>query len=337
MSKIQDLVIRLNNGDWPEFSQIFGGDVDRFLSTVKRYGLLDSIDLTNVDYHDPELVNPIMLIMLENDPSYINTIVKEFLPDVEVKSDGYYLRLRDLEELSEFFKDNTYSREYNDRDVVKNVLGEDWWEPYSDTVHDVYDDIIKELTDKNKNLLAERIIELVGNQELSLEDYNTPLFEDMSDKDGRFIITESNVMDIIDDEDSMMSLLNGELNELKSQLYWLGDEAYNNAYNDMVYGEVFHELSTYFEGRHDWVSVKRGEKTIYTPYIKIKNLYADVLNFLNAYKKYSENLFYYNDYTSMVKQYLEDEDEWLRLRLPDYPDNRKVVEYINDGFPDRLY
>jgi hypothetical protein len=272
-----------------------------------------------------------------NDPELIKMGLDmlDAMPDQEdiIEKGENFIKV--FPELSKLFETNT--RNYPTRDIVKSVLGEDWWEPYSDTVDDVYDDIIKELTDKNKNLLAERIIELVGNQELSLEEYNTPLFEDISDKDGRFIITESNVMDIIDDEDSMMSLLNGELNEVKSQLYWLGDEAYNNAYNDMVYGEVFHELSTYFEGRHDWVSVKRGEKTVYTPYIKIKNLYADVLNFLNAYKKYTENLFYYGGYTSMIKQYMEDEDEWLTLRLPDYPDNSKVVEYINDGFPDRLY
>ena len=39
----------------------------------------------------------------------------------------------------------------------------------------------------------------------------------------------------------------------------------------------------------------------------------------------------------MMKQIMEDTGEYLTIRIPDYPDHRKVEEYINGGFPDRLY
>ena len=29
--------------------------------------------------------------------------------------------------------------------------------------------------------------------------------------------------------------------------------------------------------------------------------------------------------------------EFLRIRVPDYPDSSKVEDYINDGLPDYLY
>ena len=337
MSKVLDLVNKFNNGEWDDISDVFGGDVERFYSYVKRAGFLDKIDVDSVEYNDASLVNGIQLFMLENDPSYYNTIIKSFLSDVEVRNDGYYLMLSDLTELSEFFKDNSYSRYYNDRDVVKNVLDEDWWEPYSDTVHDVYDDIVGVLNEKNMELLAERVLELVGNKELSLDDYRSQLFEDISNGDNRFIITESNVRSVVEDKDSMNQLFDGDLDELKNQFNWLGDESYNNAYNDEVYKEVFDELSTYFEGKHSWVENKNGLKTVYIPYIKIKDINRDIYNFLYNFKGYDETLYEYGNYNAMITHYMNSEDDWLTISVPDYPDHRKVEEYINDGLPDRLY
>ena len=90
------------------------------------------------------------------------------------------------------------------------------------------------LNDKNKTLLAERIIELVGNEELSIEDYNTILFKNMSDDDGMFIITESNVMSVINDPDAMNSLFKGGLNDLKYQ-YYIIVELRNKKYVTYLY------------------------------------------------------------------------------------------------------
>lgn len=337
MSKLLTYIEKFNDGEFESFSDIFGGDASKFLSLVKRRGLLDKIDVDSVEYNDGSLVNGLQLFMLEDDPSYYNTIVKDFLSDVEIRNDGYYLRLRDLTELSDFFKDNSYSRYYNDRAVVKNVLDEDWWEPYSDTVHDVYDDIVGVLNEKNMELLSERVLELVGNKELSLDDYRSQLFEDISNGDNRFIITESNVRSVVEDKDSMNQLFDGDLDELKNQFHWLGDEAYNNAYNDEIYKEVFDELSTYFVGKHDWVETKKGEKTVHTPYIKIKDINRDIHNFLYNFKGYNDTLYDYGDYTAMITHYMDSEDDWLTINVPDYPDNRKVEEYINEFLPDRLY
>lgn len=337
MSKLQDFIIDFNNGEWEDFSHIFGNDITQFLNLIKRRGLLDQFDLYSIRDNDEFLLNEVMLFLLNEDPSYINTIVKDFLSDVEIRENGYYLRLSDLTELSEFFEDNRYSRNYNDRDVVKNVLSEDWWEPYSDTVNDVYKDIVSELNEENIKLLAERVLELVGNQELSLDDYSSELFEDMSDDDGIFKITESNVMSVVEDEDSMNSLFKGDLSDLKSQLIWLGDDAYNQAYTDEVYSEVFNELSTYFDGKHDWVPTKKGEKTVHVPYIKIRDISNDVGHFLETYKGRDETLYTYDSYTSMLTQWMYERDEYLNFRDPGYPDYYKIRENINDGLPDRLY
>jgi hypothetical protein len=338
--KLLYYVNKFNNGEWDEFSNIFNGEVKPFLTLLNRRGMLDMIDLKSIWNEDEYILNEVMLDLLElNNEEYFNKFVQEFISDVEIRSDGYYLRLSDVTELAEFFKGDPYSRNYDPRKVVENVLGEDWWEPFSDTIHNVYDDIINVLSDKNLQELATRVLELVGNQELSLDDYSSELFEDMSDDNGNFIITESNIQDVIGDKDSMEQLFGGELNDLSNELHWLGDSAYNQDYNDMIYRQVWDSLSTLFEGTLLWEERKRdGNKNIHIPYVKIKNLYQDIKEFLYSFKGYTDTLYDYSNYTDLKGHYMDDKDEWLDLgRLDDYPDHRKVDEYINDGFTDRLY
>ena len=339
-SGLNNFIDKFNNGDWDDISSAFGNDVGRFISLVKRRGLLNQIKLHRIHDEDVYIFNEVLLNILESNPQeMLPKIVKEFIGDVEIRPEGYYLRLRDLEELSEFFEESSYRRDYDSRSIAKKVLSEDWWEPYSDTVHDVYTDIVEELNEKNKKALAERMLELVGNEELSLDDYKSELFEDMSDDDGRFIITESNVMSVVEDEDSMNSLFKGELSDLKSQLYWLGDEAYNQAYNDMMFKSVMSELSTIFEGNHEWEQKERKDgKVVYTPYIKIRNLYGDITDFLSAFKGYSDTLYDYNSYTSFKTYWMDNDGEFLKLgRVDDYPSQSDIDNNINDGFIDRLY
>jgi hypothetical protein len=339
--KLLDYVNRFNNGEWEDYlSPIFGGNLKQFLTLLKRKDMLDMIALDSIERDEPGLLNEVMLDLLSIDKDYfLPKIVQEFLSDVEIRSDGYYLRLRDLQELSLFFKYDRYSREYNPRDIVEKVLGEDQWEAYNGPVHDVYRDIIEVLNDKNLQELASRIMELIGNQELSLDDYSSELFEELSDDNGNFIITESNIMEIIKDEDSMNRLFNGDLNDLKIQLSWLGNDANNNAYNDMVYKQVWSALSELFEGTHSWEEKKRYDgKIVYTPYVKIRDLYSDIVNFLYTFKGYNENLYDFGDYTSFKTHYMGSEEEWLNLGIiDDYPDQDDVESYINDGLIDRLY
>jgi hypothetical protein len=310
--------------------------VEPFLKLLSRRGLLSEIDVAMVDDRYPELTNEVMLTLLENDPSYINYII-DLLSDVSSREDGYYLQLTDLEELSEFFKDNSNSREYNDRDVVNHVLGEDWWDPFSDTVYNVYNDIIEVLNDKNIIELATYIIKEIGNQELKLDDYGSSSFEKFSTDGENFIITESNVRELIDDRDAMNELLRDDLSDLNSNMHSLGDESYNYAYNDMVFNIVMDELSTLFEGKHEWDEVKRGERTLQRPFIKIRDLKGNIVEFLNTFKNHNYTLFYYDNYTAMMDQLMQDTGDFLTIRLSDGPDYRKVEEYINEGFPDRLY
>ncbi len=332
-----------NEGNWENFSQVFGDDLNRFLTLLKRKELLHLLDIDNIHYHDEYLVNPILSYMLKSNPNEtLKFIVDKFLNDVEIREDGYYLRLRDLTELSEFFSKYSRSRDIDPRSAVESVLGEDYWDPFSNTIQDVYEEIINVLNDKNIQLLANYIIEQIGGNELSLDEYSSDLFEEISEKqgtEGTFVIDPTNIINIIKDEESLNELLSNDLSDLNSRLHWLGDDAYNISYNDMVYKNVWDSLSDIFEGDINWVekSMQNRNSNIQVPYIKIKDFYDDVLTFLVDFTQYSDSLFDFGGYTEFKTHWMYQTDSYLDLSIDDYPDYRDVENNINVGFTDRLY
>ena len=150
-------------------------------------------------------------------------------------------------------------------------------------------------------------------------------------------VNSENVMRIIKDEDSMKELLGDQLSELRGSLYSIHSSAYNSAYEEEVYNDVWNELSTYFEGTGQWVSQPHPyKKNTEIQYFRVPiiNFESDVNDYLNNNKGYgnSGTLEYHGSYIDIMS---EDRD-CLSLRVSDYPDSRKVDKYINEFFKDYI-
>jgi len=147
-------------------------------------------------------------------------------------------------------------------------------------------------------------------------------------------------MSLIEDKEAMEELMNGDLSDLKSELYSIHSNAYNGAYENMIYKEVMEGLKEYFSSPIEEVTKQVGEKTKYTPYIKIRDFYSNVMNFINSNLGggYSDStLEYYGSYTSMMSQLFNDGTyDAIDFRVDDYPDYREVDEAINDYFGDYI-
>lgn len=341
---LKRIIQNFNDGDWADISPIFNRKTTTFLKFLKSKNLLDRIDINQLPKDDfPEMEfldslgildgleyrtvpdeqsNRYLLYMLEKTPSEtLKFICDDLLTDVELRGEDYYLRLNDREELSEFFRD--YTRETSPKDVAKAVLGEDGWDPYWDTTSDIYTDVIEVLTKENLTVVSHYIIERIGNQVLSTDDYDTEFFDQISNESGEFTITTENVGELLRNEESMKLLLNDDLNDLKQELYSLHNNSYNSAYEGEIYSDVMSELERLFVGN-----------IIEEKYIQIRDFYGDVHKFLSTYKGSGyndENLDYHGSYTSIIKQLMdEDEMEYLNFRIPDYPDYQEVDKNIND-------
>lgn len=337
----RELLDEFNEGNWDEVGSYFNDDFSLFLDYLEKNGLEGELDYESVD---DEWQNIILLRKLEKYPQEtLKYICDNIITDVYPMEDGYYLHLNDRTELADLFK--TYGRDTSPYDVARAVLGEDYWEPYWDTTDDVYRDVIDDLNEENKNHLANYIVKNIGDQELPLDDYEDALFHQFSEEQGTegvFKITSENVMKFIKDEEAMKEMFRKDLDELKSELYSIHNNAYNGAYTDEIYNNVWNELSGYFEPK-SWKYNEKERydgKKIQQEYIKINDFYSDIYTFLseNEDKQYSDqSLGYWGSYTGFVSNMMDNgERDWLSFRIPDYPDWTRIKKNINDIFVDYI-
>ena len=369
----KELVEKFNNGEYEDEIESYFNDLMNFFKFIKKYGLLDELDLgqipvrefddehfsfltengvvSNMDYDSmpEEFKNHFLLYGLEN--NYEDTmwfITNNLITDVIIRPDGFYLRLRDREELEILFCGGR--GDGNARDVAKIVLsedglGHDWY--FDNTVgpHQVVD----ELDDTNITTLKDIIFKEIGDIELSLEDYNSDFFEELSEEqgtDGYFRIRSEDLNGLVSDESAFNELCKNDLDELGSNLKSLYWQAENSAYEDEVYDLVYAGLDEYFEGRIDEVprEVTRtdGSKiTRYDSYIKIRNYQNIIETFLENNKGGTYNdsfLDYFGGLTQLMKEMIyQDDIECIDFRVPDYPDWDRTRKNINEYFDDYIY
>jgi hypothetical protein len=371
--KASEILNRFNDGEWDELQPYFN-NIITFFKFVKKYGLLEEIDLgeipsgyfsnevfdylvengimSNLDYDSvpEEFKNNYLIHGLEH--NYENTIkyiTNDLLTDVKIRPDGFYLYLgNDRDDLASFFCGSS-RRDVSSEDVAKQIfsedgLGHDWYFDVDTKPSDVIDD----LDEKNTTHLKDVIFKEIGDKELSLEDYDSDFFESLSEEqgtEGYFRIRPEDLNELIKDSEAIDELCKNDLSELGQELqsvYW---NAYNSAYEDEIYELVYGGLDEYFEGKIDEVPKETtksdGKKvTTYLNYIKIRDFVGNITLFLenNKGQSYSDSyLDYFGSYTTLMKQLIDDGDfECIDFRTPDYPDWSDIKKNINEMFDEYI-
>ena len=372
LERVKNLIQSFNDGDYDDDIEPYFNTLMNFLNFVKKYGLLDELDLgqissrefddelfnffeengvvSNMDYDSmpEEFKNHFLLYGLEN--NYEGTmwfITNNLITDVTIRPDGFYLRLRDREELEILFCGGR--RGEGARYVAKMVLSEDglgydWY--FDNTVgpHQV----VEVLDDSNITTLKDIIFKEIGDIELSLEDYNSDFFEELSEEqgtEGYFRIRSQDLNGLVSNEGAFNELCESELEDLGQNLKSLYWNSENQAYEDEVYDLVYNGLDEYFEGNIDDVpkEVTRtdGSKvTRYDQYIKIRDYQNIIKTFLENNKGGSYNdshLEYYGGLTSLLTGMMNnDEIDCIDFRVPDYPDWSRTTKNINENFSEYL-
>jgi hypothetical protein len=264
--------------------------------------------------------------------------VLKFLGDVEMVDGKPYIVLNTMGDFAEIFCDGR--RNDLSKDTVEVLLNGEYdshsygWDSH-DLTDDVYRDVIEELTKENLLHLKEYIIKTLEGQQVNP---HTELLEDYAQQQGHpeyVIVDQSNIDQIVDNKETMTELMDNELSDLRGELYSIYGSAYNNAYEDELYEDVWNELSTYFE-KGDWVSrphIYKKDTEVQKYRAPIHNFESNILDFLNQNKGYSNGtLEYWGSYLGILK------DGWdcLSVYPSDYPDSRKVDKNINMYFSDYI-
>jgi hypothetical protein len=368
LERARNLVQSFNDGDYDEDIEPYFNTLINFFKFLKKYGVLDEININDIpsseldkdvfdflmennlitssDYDNlpNEFRNYYLLYGLERDyESTVIFITESLLTDVEIRPDGFYLHLRDREELADFFCSS--SRNTSASDIAKIIFGEDSHEWYYDG-YTKPSEVIGVLDDSNITRLKDVIYKQIGYKELSLEDLNSDFFEFLSEDqgtEGYFRIRPEDLNGLLNDSDSMNQLFNDELSDLGSELSSLYNMSENTSYEDEISSLVYDGLSEYFDGNVTEtpreVTLRDGtKKTRYDNNIKIRDFVGDVKTFLSdtAGSGYNDSILdYYSSYTSLIK----DNDslfECIDFRIPDYPDYTQTTKNVNEYFTDYI-
>lgn len=330
---IEDFLEMFNNGEL-EVEKYFN-DYDTWFSILESRGLMGEIDPHNASDNDV-WQNDYLLWLYENDREKYYKWVGNFLDDIQFDSQsGTTYWVGDREDLADLFCDG-YRNDIS-QDTIRKILdGEgDAYEPYWDTTDDVYRDVIDELNPENIEHLKTRIIDELKGQQLSPETEEMELIASEQGHDEYWEMNSDVVTRIIDDEESMKSLLKDELSEMKSDLYSIHSNAYNSAYESTVWKEIWGELQEYFNGEGEWTSIPHQYKkdVVVEKYkIPIRNFEDTVNNYLvnNKGNGNRGTLEYHGSLLGIIKE----DSDCLSARIPDYPDFREVDRNINLYFSD---
>jgi hypothetical protein len=358
-----------NSGHFENDLKSIFNNVRSFLTLVMRKGRQSELDLGNISYSDydsdsklfdflyenkfmdsleyndlPDEIKNLFLYrwVSEDSNSALKYICDSLLSDVTMRSDGFYLFLSDREELAQFFDDS--GRDVTAKDVAKSSLSEEGldYDRYWDTVDDIYNDVIGELNEVNLGYLENYILKNIGDVDLNVEDYSSDFFDELSDeqnREGFFRITSENVKSLIKDSEAMNELLDGDLDDLKSELFNIHSNAYNSAYESEIYNLVYDGLTEFFSSKIIDEEIKTGDKTKWYSYIKISDFEGNVEKFLyeNKNSGYYNTLDYYGGYTEMMRSLFDvSVYDAIDFRIPDYPDYRLIYKYINEYFGDYI-
>ena len=324
---IQDFIDDFNEGGTD--AKKYFNNYETFFKIIEKRGLMNQLDVSGPNIGD--LQNDLLRYYYKNDKPTFYHWINNILDDVEIIDGVAYLVLSSPGELSVLFCNH---RNDISRDTIESILdGEHDYDYYSDLTDDVYRDVIEELTKENILYLKEYIIKTLDGK---LIDANTDELELIASEQGHseyVVVNQENIDRIFDDKETMNELLSGYLDELKSELYSIYSNAYNTAYGDMVYNDIWSELDGIVVPHGEYISIPHPYKKdtqVQKFKIKIWNFDDAILEMISPSSNYS-----LEDYGSFLGSYA-DANSCLSPRIDDYPDHRKIDANINEYFKDYI-
>ena len=271
-----------------------------------------------------------MNIHYEDNPKFVVEFLLGYLDDVIMDGNKYWMRI-DREDLSKFFQDNRD----NSIGIANMVLQDDI--PMLDIDSGIYNltDFIGDLTPENVNHLKQSVYKEVEGKEVEVNDI----------KD----IATFNLIDNMDD-DELSSFIKENTPEVLQELENINRNAEEAAIYDELYDDVMNGLRNLFEEHFFIREVPYKRKTYkagtnepievnatYTD-VDVTNLLPIVIKRVLGWGGYqSDNDFeYYGSLESLLEYYLDEEGELISVSWPEWADDEKVQEYVNDNFQEYI-
>ncbi len=328
MKGLDYAIDKFNNGDI-DFIEKFFVSIEKFVDFIGKNNRLfelrpDPYELYSSDYNSM-MKHIIDSSTLEQKKIIVTGIIRGYLTDVVKIDDDTYRYRFDREDLSQYFKD--YSRDTSPRDVAKSVFSDDHWEPFDSSWYKKYE-LVEELNADTLNYVIGSIVSTY--KTLDLSDFETGLSEELKERFGSPIITLTPEItkEILDDDELTTELFNSEWEGLFWELSSAHFNAYNDAYTNEIYNDVFSELRGLFESDIKWND--GPDKGRYDSYVDLS--FNTIYNFLYDFLSYGDDETY-NDkgnLEAILKELFNNKYDWLDFRIPDYPDYSDSMKLYNE-------
>lgn len=347
--KLIDLVDKLQNGDLSmDTIENLIGDFGLLMKKLNDEGILSYIDPFDDLFANYQ--NAVFYHFYQNDPSFIWKLVDKYFSDVTKIGDTYYYDA-DYSDLGSLF--NTGRSDISSDTISEILSGEyDSYRYGGYDTDDVYRDVYDELTPEKKQLVNNRIREEL--KQMGTIGTKTDELEVIASEQGRddVELTDDIITRILEDEDTMVYLINHELDDIGSDLGHVYEGCYSNILVDGWYNDLWGALEgvvvdskeglEYSYKKNVWNKTgDRETKTVYSQrYPATNTIYYVVSNWLYYNKDkngYSDNsLEYFGSYYNLLEDSIQyDLIDSLRVpRLDDYPDFREMKVCINYGISD---
>ena len=323
-----DLIQFLEDNDLGDFiKKYFNGDSQSFMKFLQSKNLIEEM----MDHLIKEgYLTDVMTMYYEENPKFVIEFLLGYLDDVTMEGGKYWMTI-DREDMSKFFA--------NDREdskaLAKLILQEDT--PFLDIDSNIYDltDFIGDLTPENVSYLKSLVYYEVESQEVEIDGVKEIVTVDVinnmdDDKLSKFI--KENSPDVLSELESI------NRNAEESAIY---DELYNDVMNGLrdLFDEHFfsreipYKRKTYKAGTNEPIEVQDFHYQV-----DVTKLLPRVVKTVLSWGGYdSDNDFeYYGSLESLLESYLDEEGEQIRVSWPEWADDERVREFINDNFQDYL-
>ena len=323
-----DLIQFLEDNDLGDFiKKYFNGDTQSFMKFLQSKNLIEEM----MDHLIEEgYLTDVMTMYYEENPKFVIEFLLGYLDDVTMEGGKYWMTI-DREDMSKFFA--------NDREdskaLAKLILQEDT--PFLDIDPNIYDltDFIGDLTPENVSYLKSLVYNEVESQEVEIDGVKDIVTVDVinnmdDDKLSKFI--KENSPDVLSELESI------NRNAEESAIY---DELYDDVMNGLrdLFDEHFfsreipYKRKTYKAGTNEPIEVQDFHYQV-----DVTKLLPRVVKTVLSWGGYSsDNDFeYYGSLESLLEYYLDEEGEQIRVSWPEWTDDERVREFINDNFQDYL-
>ena len=323
-----DLIEFLEDNDLGDFiKKYFNGNTESFIKFLQSKGIIEEM----MDHLIEEgYLTDVMNIYYEVNPKFVIEFLLGYLDDVFMDGGKYWMQIS-REDMFKFFKDDRD----NSQEIAKLVLQEDV--PFLDINSEIYDltDFISDLTPENVSYLKSLVYNEVEGKEVEIDGVKdivtVDVINNMDDDELSKLIKESSP--------NVLSELEGiNSNAEESAIY---DELYDDVMNGLRYlfdehffsREIPYKRKTYKAGTTEPIEVQDFHYQV-----NVTKLLPEVVKTVLSWGGYSsDNDFeYYGSLESLLEYYLDEEGEQIRVSWPEWADDEKVKEYINDNFQDYL-